>query len=329
MSRKKLPWYKRYPSDVIAGGIGLDPAEKGIYGVFIDLCYDRHGPVVEDVPELARMSGCSTRLYRSIRDRLLEKQKLKRLDDGTLIVRGFRYGSDEFRDDFATFSTPEKSAKSTPPQGKSKASKPSYQTLESRTENRRTFKPTDAVPEVAMTKALCAALGSDFDPSSDRKNWPGIIRRMIDEDGLDFEKHILEAVTTLRNAGRLPEVVRTPAFFRPEAQRLASQKKVSAPPPPVATQLSQADWGKRITRFLECGFWAGPGPTPLSLLCEAPADLLAACRKVWAMQGNHPTFADAEGNFPWAPKAGSRGMGSDIFPEARSVESIPERGALN
>lgn len=33
----KRPWYKRYPSDFIAGTIGLSLEEKGAYSVCLDL----------------------------------------------------------------------------------------------------------------------------------------------------------------------------------------------------------------------------------------------------------------------------------------------------
>jgi uncharacterized protein YdaU (DUF1376 family) len=70
------PWYKRYPSDFIAGTIGLTAEEKGVYSTLIDLMYDRGAELPDDPRHLARLCGCSTRRFGQVRDHLVSLGKL-------------------------------------------------------------------------------------------------------------------------------------------------------------------------------------------------------------------------------------------------------------
>lgn len=74
MSRR--PWYKRYPSDFIAGTIGLTAEEKGVYSTILDLLYDRGCPIIDDPRELGRICGCSTLRFKQVRDKLAGLQKI-------------------------------------------------------------------------------------------------------------------------------------------------------------------------------------------------------------------------------------------------------------
>lgn len=70
------PWYKRYPSDFIAGTIALTAEEKGVYSCLLDLMYDRRRAITDDARELGRICGCSTRRFKQVRDRLHALGKL-------------------------------------------------------------------------------------------------------------------------------------------------------------------------------------------------------------------------------------------------------------
>ncbi len=78
MSRR--PWYKRYPSDFIAGTLQLSCEEKGAYSVVLDLIYDRGGPIPDDAQWIARVCNLSTRRWNQIRARLLELGKVEAID---------------------------------------------------------------------------------------------------------------------------------------------------------------------------------------------------------------------------------------------------------
>ncbi len=76
----KRPWYKRYPSDFIAGTLQLSCEEKGAYSVVLDLIYDRGGPIPDDARWIARVCNLSTRRWNQIRARLLELGKVTARD---------------------------------------------------------------------------------------------------------------------------------------------------------------------------------------------------------------------------------------------------------
>jgi uncharacterized protein YdaU (DUF1376 family) len=77
------PWYRRFPSDFIAGTIGLSLEEKGAYSMVLDLIYDRQGPIPDDPKWIAGVCGCSVRKWHVIRTKLLVDGKLTDLG-GTL-----------------------------------------------------------------------------------------------------------------------------------------------------------------------------------------------------------------------------------------------------
>lgn len=79
----KRPWYKRYPSDFLAGTMELSCEEKGAYTVVLDLMYDRGGPIPDDAQWIARVCNCSTRRWKLMRSRLIKLGKLS--VDGNLL----------------------------------------------------------------------------------------------------------------------------------------------------------------------------------------------------------------------------------------------------
>ena len=78
------PWYKRYPSDFIAGTAGWDLELKGAYSIFLDLFYDRGGSLPNDSQWFGRVAGCSTRRWGQLRDQLIELGKIVVTEDGKL-----------------------------------------------------------------------------------------------------------------------------------------------------------------------------------------------------------------------------------------------------
>lgn len=77
------PWYKRYPSDFIAGTVHLTAEEKGVYSTLLDLLYLKLAPIEDDGKELARICGCSTRRFNAIKKTLVEAGKIV-LGDGKI-----------------------------------------------------------------------------------------------------------------------------------------------------------------------------------------------------------------------------------------------------
>jgi len=78
------PWYKRYPSDFIAGTAGWDLELKGAYSIFLDLFYDRGGSLPNDSQWFGRVAGCSTRRWGQLRNQLIELGKIVVTEDGKL-----------------------------------------------------------------------------------------------------------------------------------------------------------------------------------------------------------------------------------------------------
>lgn len=85
MSRR--PWYKRYGADFISGTLSMSLEEKGAYSIVLDLLYDRGEPIPDDPRYIARVCGCSTRKWNTIRERLLEMGKIYLTADGRISNR--------------------------------------------------------------------------------------------------------------------------------------------------------------------------------------------------------------------------------------------------
>jgi len=77
------PWYKRFPSDFIAGTMQLTFEQKGAYAIVLDLIYDNDGRLPENDRWIAGVLGLSTRKWNQIKEALIEAGKLFR-DDGYL-----------------------------------------------------------------------------------------------------------------------------------------------------------------------------------------------------------------------------------------------------
>jgi len=81
---KGHPWYKRFPSDFVAGTLGLSLEEKGAYSLLIDLMHDRGGPLDKDLKALSIAFGCSPPRVERILAALLAKGKLIETAEGRL-----------------------------------------------------------------------------------------------------------------------------------------------------------------------------------------------------------------------------------------------------
>ncbi len=71
-----LPYYKRYPRDLIEGTIGMSLELKGAYGLVLDLIYMQGGALPDDSRYISGLLGCTVRKWKSIRKELLKLNKI-------------------------------------------------------------------------------------------------------------------------------------------------------------------------------------------------------------------------------------------------------------
>src|SRR5580765_1912252 len=83
-----MHWYQRDPHAAIEGMLGLSMEERGAYNTLIDMLYARDGDVLNDDRMMAHAQQCSIRLWRSVRDRLIAKGKIRITADNKLITNG-------------------------------------------------------------------------------------------------------------------------------------------------------------------------------------------------------------------------------------------------
>lgn len=69
-------WHKRYHSDALTGFMSLTLEERGAYQTLLDMIYDRGGPIVDNDRLLAGYMGVSVRKWLSIKEHLVDKQKI-------------------------------------------------------------------------------------------------------------------------------------------------------------------------------------------------------------------------------------------------------------
>lgn len=84
----RLDWHPRYHRDALEGMRGLSLEDRGAYTTLLDLMYDRAAGVPDDERFVAGWLGCSVRLWRAIRDRLIRAGKVEVVDlaDGQAIT---------------------------------------------------------------------------------------------------------------------------------------------------------------------------------------------------------------------------------------------------
>ena len=94
-------WYKRYPADFLNGVADLSAEERGVYASLLDMMYDQGGSIIDDPRCLARCSGCSTRRFNQIRNRLLAREKLIHRDGRLFNRRVFKSLKADFISDLS------------------------------------------------------------------------------------------------------------------------------------------------------------------------------------------------------------------------------------
>jgi uncharacterized protein YdaU (DUF1376 family) len=84
---KERPWYKHYAADFLNGVDGIGPDTIGCYIVILDMLYDRGEPVPNDARLIGGRLGCSSRLARTLIDRLIGLGKLFQAPLGLTNIR--------------------------------------------------------------------------------------------------------------------------------------------------------------------------------------------------------------------------------------------------
>jgi hypothetical protein len=72
----RLRWYKRYPRDFLEGTRGLTLEEAGAYSKVLDLIYDNDNRLADDDAFIAGNISCQVRVWRRLRGRLIQLNKL-------------------------------------------------------------------------------------------------------------------------------------------------------------------------------------------------------------------------------------------------------------
>lgn len=72
-----LPYYPRYPRDLIEGTVGMTFEEKTTYGFILDLIYLQGGKLPDDPRYIAGILSVSVRKWNSLRSSLIEGGKIQ------------------------------------------------------------------------------------------------------------------------------------------------------------------------------------------------------------------------------------------------------------
>lgn len=73
----KIKWYKRDPDAALSGYFELSLEERGAYNTILDLLYSRSGDVPDDDRFIAGWLRCDVRVWRRIKNRLIDTGKIK------------------------------------------------------------------------------------------------------------------------------------------------------------------------------------------------------------------------------------------------------------
>jgi hypothetical protein len=84
MSTDRLPWFRCYPGKLLGALGAMKPDEGYLYTVVLLRIYEVGGPIDDDEDMLARRTGMSKRKIIASLDRLIEKAKLFRTDEGLI-----------------------------------------------------------------------------------------------------------------------------------------------------------------------------------------------------------------------------------------------------
>lgn len=72
----KIRWYKRDPDAALQGMADLSLEERGAYNTILDLIYSREGNLKDDDYSIAGHLRCDVRVWRRLRRRLIDLEKL-------------------------------------------------------------------------------------------------------------------------------------------------------------------------------------------------------------------------------------------------------------
>lgn len=87
MSRKTMPYHRRYHGDALQGYTKLNLEERGAYTTILDLIYDAGGPIDYSERWLSGQMNCSLRKVRALIERLIELRKIYVTLDGKISNR--------------------------------------------------------------------------------------------------------------------------------------------------------------------------------------------------------------------------------------------------
>jgi len=90
MAGKRENFYRRDPSKALAGMVGLTLEERGVYNTILDLLYSTWRPLDDNRAFIANWCGCAVQKLNPILNRLIERGRLIRFEEG-----GRAYISDE------------------------------------------------------------------------------------------------------------------------------------------------------------------------------------------------------------------------------------------
>ncbi len=82
-----LPYYKRFPRDLLEGTAGMPFEEKAAYALLLDLIYLHNGRLADDPRFIGGLLGLSVRKWKTIRAALIERGKIIAQDG---IISNFR-----------------------------------------------------------------------------------------------------------------------------------------------------------------------------------------------------------------------------------------------
>ena len=71
-----VKWYKRNPAKALSGMMVLTLEERGAYNTILDLIYDHDDNLIDDDNFLAGWMRCDMRVWRRIKSRLIELDKI-------------------------------------------------------------------------------------------------------------------------------------------------------------------------------------------------------------------------------------------------------------
>jgi uncharacterized protein YdaU (DUF1376 family) len=83
MPRKKIPFFRFYPSDFMGGVRGMSAQEVGLYTMLLCRMYEESGPIEDHALRLATYCGMREKTFTATLEKLIALGKIKRRD-GTL-----------------------------------------------------------------------------------------------------------------------------------------------------------------------------------------------------------------------------------------------------